>query len=141
VSDDHRRVDSEAELRCQEFVNWLADVGGCWAVGQSLAPRSARAALRGRSGLVPGSRAPGHAAAAVRGRSTGGSAQRVQATAVRRTYQRGRPAPLPGIGVNGGLSRRSRLAARRPYAGHGIAGPTDLDFRLPRRPRIRVMRG
>jgi len=33
------------------------------------------------------------------------------------------------------------LAARRPYAGHGIAGSADLDFRLPRGPRIRVMRG
>jgi len=77
------------------------------------------------------------AAAAVRGRSTGDSAQCVRATAVRRTYQRGRPTPLPGIGVNGGPSRRSCLAARRPYAGHGIAGPADLDFRLPRRPRIR----
>src|SRR6202035_4856755 len=42
-----------------------------------------------------------HAAAAVRGRSTGGSARRVQATAVRRTYQRGRLPPLPGIGVKG----------------------------------------
>jgi len=35
VPDDHRHVDSEAELRCQELLDWLADVGGCWAVSSS----------------------------------------------------------------------------------------------------------
>jgi len=32
VPDHHRCVDSEAELRCQEFLDSLVDVGGCWAV-------------------------------------------------------------------------------------------------------------
>ena len=45
----------------------------------------------------------GHAAAAVRALYRRIAAQRVRAAAVTRMYQRGRPAPLPGIRVNGGV--------------------------------------
>jgi hypothetical protein len=67
------------------------------------------------------------------------AAQRVRAAAVTRMYQRGRSAPLPGIRVNGGVVE-SRLAASRSHAGNDVTKP-DLDLRLPRRLRIRVMRG
>ena len=59
VPDQHRCVGSEAELRCQEFLDSLVDVGGCCAVKKFPAPRSARAAIWARSGLAPGSPAPG----------------------------------------------------------------------------------
>ena len=45
----------------------------------------------------------GHAGAAVWHLNRRIAAQRVRAAAVRRTYQHGRPAPLPGVGVNGAL--------------------------------------
>jgi hypothetical protein len=45
----------------------------------------------------------GHAAA-VRGRSIGGSARRVQATAVRRMYQRGRPALCQVYALTGAVA-------------------------------------
>ena len=32
MPDHHRCVGSEAELRCQEFLDSLVDAGGCWAV-------------------------------------------------------------------------------------------------------------
>ena len=92
------------ELRCQEFADSLVDVEGCWAVKEFPAPRSARAAIRARSGLAhPVHLLLGHPVAAVRAPDRRIAAQRVRAAAVTRMYQRGRPAPLPGIRVNGGV--------------------------------------
>jgi hypothetical protein len=103
VPDHHRCVDREAELRCQEFLDSLVDVGGCWAVKKFPAPRSARAAIRARSGLAPGSPAPGSCRGGRPGTFTGDRGAACRAAAVTRMYQRGRPAPLPGIRVNGGV--------------------------------------
>ena len=104
VPDYRRWVDSEAELRCREFLDSLVDAGRCWAVKKFPALGSARAATRARSGLASGftcswvmpRRPSGHLNRRI-------AAQRVRAAAVTRMYQRGRPAPLPGIRVNGGV--------------------------------------
>ena len=66
VPDHHRCVNSEAGLGYQEFLESLVDAGGCWAVKKFPVPRSARAAIRARSGLAPVHLLLGHAAAAVR---------------------------------------------------------------------------
>ena len=56
----------------------------------------ARAAIRARSGLAPGSPAPGSCRGGRQGTLIGGSRRSVsREAAVTRMYQRGRPAPLP----------------------------------------------
>ena len=65
-----------------------------------------RAAIRARSGLAPGSPAPGSCRGGRPGTLIGNrriAAQPVRAAVVTRMYQPGRPAPLPGIRVNGGV--------------------------------------
>ena len=104
VPDHHRCVDREAELRCQEFLDSLVDVGGCWAVKKFPASRSARARSGPAVAWHPGSPAPGSCRGGRPGTLIGGSRRSVsRAAAVTRMYQRGRRAPLPGIRVNGGV--------------------------------------
>jgi hypothetical protein len=103
VPDHHRCVDGEAELRSHEFLDSLVGVEGAGAVKKFPAPRSARAAIRAPQWSGTRFLLLGHAVAAVLAPLPAIAAQRAEAAAVTRMYQRGRPAPLPGIRVNGGV--------------------------------------
>ena len=127
VPDHHRCVDSEAELHCRDFLDSLAGAGGA---GPSTSSRRLdRLGLRSGpavvwhpvltcSWIMP-RRPSGHLYRRI-------AAQRVRAAAVTRMYQRGRPAPLPGIRVNGGVvevasgSEPVACGHRRQKAGSGL---------------------
>ena len=129
VPDHHRCVDSEAELRCQEFLDSLVDVGGCWAVKKFPAPRSARAAIQARSGLASGSPAPGSCRGGRPGTLIGGSRRSVSGQRRSRGCISAVGRPLCQVYALTGASCRSRLAASRSNAGNDVekAGGSGLE--------------
>ena len=120
VPDHHRCVDDgEGELRCQEFLDALVDAGGCWAVKKFLAPPSARAAIRARSGLAPGSPAPGSWRGGRPGTLIGGSRRSVSGQRRSRGCISTVGTPLCQVCALTG-SWRSRLAASWSRAGNDV---------------------